>query len=168
MADPKNAMQRFFENQTCIIVETSKSFQASIHHCLKGLDLPFINIVMISKYEDALRRIEELKPRILITEYDVEGRKGLALVELQQRYHDDQSRISVVISRNSSDSVVAEAAEEQVDCFLLKPFSTDDFRKKMVTVIEQKVNPSPYSLKIKEGRRALAAKDHEKAKLAFF
>jgi DNA-binding NarL/FixJ family response regulator len=167
MADQKSAMQAFFENQTCLVVETSKSFQASIHQCLKTLDLPNLNVILISKYEDAVKKIEELKPRIIITEYDLDGQKGLALVELQQKHFEDQSRISIVISKNSSDSVVAEAAEEQVDSFILKPFSPDDFRKKLVAVIERKVNPSPYSQKIKEGRQAFSSKDYEKAKLAF-
>lgn len=167
MSNEKTALQRFFENQTCIVVETSKSFQASIQQCIKGLDLPTTTIILVSKYEEAVRRITELKPRFLITEYDVEGQNGLSLVELQQRFHDDQSRLSVVISRNSSDSVVAEAAEEQVDCFLLKPFSIENFRKKLLAAIETKTNPSPYSVKIREGRQAMLTKEYDKAKKAF-
>ena len=131
------------------------------------MDFPLLTVILVSKYEEALRRIEELKPRILITEYDIDGQKGLALVEQQQRYHDDESRISIVISRNSSDSVIAEAAEEQVDCFLLKPFSTDDFRKKLMAVVASKIRPSEYLVKIKEGRMALNVKDYEKAREAF-
>jgi len=167
MSEQKNTMQSFFENQCCVVIDPSKSFQASIHQCLKNLGQPSLNIVLVSKYEDAQRRIEELKPRILITEYEIDGHKGLALVEQQQKFHEDQTRISIVISRNSSDSVVAEAAEEQIDCFILKPFSMDDFRKKLTTVIENKINPTPYSRKIKEGRKALLEKDIETAKTAF-
>jgi DNA-binding NarL/FixJ family response regulator len=167
VSDPKLTMKSFFENQVCLVVDPSKSFQASIQQCLKGLGQPSLNIVLIAKYEDAQRRIDELKPRIIITEYEVDGQKGLSLVEQQQKYHEDQSRISVVISRNSSDSAVAEAAEEQIDCFILKPFSMDEFRKKLTAVIENKINPSPYSLKIKEGRKVLQTKDYETAKALF-
>lgn len=167
MQDSKFTMESFFENQTCLVVDPSKAFQAAIQQCLKELNVPSMQIVMLSKYDEAARRIPELKPRILITEYDIEGQKGLGLVELQQRHFEDQSRISIVISRNSTDSVVAEAAEEQVDCFLLKPFSTEDFRKKLMAVIADKLNPSDYSLKIKEGRQAMSAKEYEKAKKAF-
>jgi len=167
MQDSKFTMESFFENQTCLVVDPSKAFQAAIQQCLKELNVASMQIVMLSKYDEAARRIPELKPRILITEYDIEGQKGLGLVELQQRHFEDQSRISIVISRNSTDSVVAEAAEEQVDCFLLKPFSTEDFRKKLMAVITDKLNPSDYALKIKEGRQALSAKDYETAKNAF-
>lgn len=167
MSERTIPIKSFFENQTCLVVEASKSFQASIHLCLKALDIPSTSIIFISKFDEAVRRIEELKPRILITEYDVDGRKGLALVELQQRHHEDQLRLSIVISRSSSDSVVAEAAEEQVDGFLVKPFSTEDFRKKFQACVESKVNPSAYSLKIRQGRKAMADKSYEVAENLF-
>ncbi len=148
----QTALQSFFENQVCLIVEPSKAFLASIQTCVKSLDLPIGEIILANKYEEAVAFIQQRKPRMLITEYDVLGHNGLSLVELQQQFQEDQNRISIVVSGNSSDSVIAESAEEQVDSFLLKPFSSDDLKKKLLAVIQAKVNPSPYSLKIKEGR----------------
>lgn len=157
------AMNQFFAGQVCLIVEPSKSFLASIQACVKSLNIESLEIVVVSKYEEAKKIIQEKKPKLLITEYDVEGYNGLSLVEMQQAIYSDDARICVVVSKNSNDSVVAEAAEEQVDSFLLKPFSPDDFQKKLKRVIDVKVSPSAYTLKIREGRELILAKEFEQA-----
>lgn len=167
MAAEKTPMGIFFENQICLVVEPSKAFLASILACVKSLDLPSTLVLSASKYDMAYQMIEEHKPRILITEYDIDGQNGLKLVELQQSFHEDQSRISMMVSKNSSDSVVAEAAEEQVDTFLLKPFSAEDFKKKLAKVIQNKVNPSEYSVKVREARQLMQSADFEKAARTF-
>lgn len=163
MKENVEELNRFFSNQTCLIVEPSAPFLASIQACVNSLELPSTRIVGVKKYEDAVRAIEEIKPKILICEYDVAGKMGLLLVDIQQKFFDERSRITVIVSRNSNDSVVAEAAEEQVDAFLLKPFSPDTFRSKLVSVIERKIHPSPYMIKVQQGHEFLMASDFPKA-----
>lgn len=156
MASEKTPLEIFFEKQVCLIVEPSKAFLTSILACIRDLNLPSTTqVVTASKYDIAYKLIEEYKPRILIAEYDMDGQSGLNLIDLQQSFHEDQSRISIVVSRKSSDSVIADAAEEQVDAFLLKPFSTDDFKNKLSKVIQNKTQPSAYLMKIREGRQRL-------------
>lgn len=167
MDNEKTSMESFFENQVCLVVEPSKAFLAALLACLKSLNLPSTQILSASQFEAARAMIETHKPRVLITEYEVDGHNGLELVELQQRHHEDQHRISMVVSKNSSDSVIAEAAEEQVDTFLLKPFSPDDFVKKINEVIRNKVHPSAYVVKINEGRKFMHTQEFENAVDAF-
>ncbi len=71
--------------------------------------------------------------------------------------------LSVIVSKESSDSAVAEAAEEQVDCFVLKPFSVSDFEARFQEVIHKKTNPTPYSTKLAEGRVAALKGDYATA-----
>lgn len=168
MLSEKNPLENFFENQVCLVVEPSKAFLASILACLRDLNLPnTTQVISASRYELARQMIEEYRPRILITEYDMDGQSGLNLVDLQQGYHEDRSRISVVVSKKSSDAVIADAAEEQVDAFLLKPFSTEDFRAKLSFAIQNKIQPSAYTLKISEGRKSMQDQMRAEA-IAFF
>ena len=160
-------LKKFFSKQTCLIVEPSAPFLESIKACITSLELPETEVITVKKYEEAVKVIQELKPKILICEYDVGGKMGLSLVDMQQKFFDERARITIIVSRNSSDSVVAEAAEEQVDAFLLKPFSPETFRAKLVGVIEKKINPSPYTLKLQEGYELVAANNLSKALDAF-
>jgi DNA-binding NarL/FixJ family response regulator len=157
-------MEIFFENQVCLVVEPSKAFLASILACLKDLNLPSsTQVVTASKYDIAHKLIKDYKPRILIAEYDMDSQSGLNLIDLQQSFHEDQSRISIVVSKKSSDSVIADAVEGQVDAFLLKPFSTDDFKAKLNKVVQNKTQPSAYLVKIREGRQLMQARAYVEA-----
>lgn len=127
------------------------------------MGLPRGSVLLAARYSDALKIISDRKPKMIVTEYEVEGKLGLALIEKQQEFYDDASRVSMIITKNSSDSVVAEAAEEQVDAFLLKPFSIDVFQKKLMDVVIKKMNPSPYILKINQGKSLLQKKDFKAA-----
>ena len=110
---------------------------------------------MAKKYDEAVEKIQSLKPCFLITEYEIDGKSGLALIVAQQKVVEDSLRLSIVVTKNSNDSVVAEAAEEQVDAFLLKPFSPNDFTSKMKAAIHKKTNPSDYEKLIIHAKRYL-------------
>jgi tetratricopeptide (TPR) repeat protein len=58
---------------------------------------------------------------------------------------------------------VAEAAEGQVDGYLLKPFPIDAFQRKLSEILAVKLNPSPYTLKINEGKSHLQEKLYDQA-----
>ncbi len=156
-------MAAFFDNQTCLIVEPSQAFLSSIQSCISSLDMPSLKVMVAKKWEDALNFVRTEKPKMLITETDVSGHLGLELIEIQQQIFGDNERVAIVISHDSSDSMIAEAAEEQVDVFLLKPFSTDQFRQKLIASLEKKITPTPYMATIREAKEKQAQKDYDSA-----
>jgi tetratricopeptide (TPR) repeat protein len=160
-------IRQFLQGQVCLIVEPSQTFSASIQSCLHDLNLSLAQIITSRKFEDAKRIIHERRPKVVITEYEVEARFGLSLLEAQGDYYDELSRVSIIITRNTSDAVVAEAAEEEIDAYILKPFSPDVFRKRFLEVLERKVDPSEYIKKIREGKRQMAMNNLEAALAEF-
>jgi DNA-binding NarL/FixJ family response regulator len=149
----KASIQDFTRDQVCLIIEPSQTFSASIQNCLNDMDLSLSQVITARKYEDAKRIIQERKPKIIISEYEVEAKFGLSLLEMQGEYFDELSRVSIIITRNTMDSAVAEAAEEDIDAYILKPFSQDSFRYRLLDVLEKKVSPSEYAKKIRLGKR---------------
>jgi tetratricopeptide (TPR) repeat protein len=158
MSAPRISIENFLKGQYALIAEPSSAFATSIRSCLMALGMPPDNIMVSHKFADCRHFINEKKPKILVTEYKVEDFFGLELVEIQGKLHDEISRIAIVVTKSPEDSTVAEAAEEQVDAFLLKPFSSEDFRKKIMSVLDKKANPSPYMIAIKQAKDLLAAK----------
>jgi len=161
-------LQKFLGDGNCLIVEPSSAFSSSLQKCLKDMGIPLSRVQTSRKFEDAKRLIAEKKPKLLVTEYEIEQSFGLALIEMQEQYHGEMSRISAIVTKNNSDSAVAEAAEEQVDLYILKPFSVDTFKQKMNAAIHRKVSPSPYAQKVQAGKRFLEAKEFEGAIQEFF
>lgn len=163
MVEQEKSILGFLNGSLCLIVEPSQAFSATIQTCLGELGIPSSQIMMVRKYEDAKRVIREQKPKLIVSEYDLGQDFGLALMELQSEFHEDVSRISIIATKNSSDSAVAEAAEEQIDAFILKPFSADAFRQKLSDVFRRKMNPTDYMKKIREGKNQLLLKQFDQA-----
>ncbi|MBX3040693.1 MAG: response regulator, partial [Bdellovibrionaceae bacterium] len=158
-------IRAFIGDGSCVIIEPSASFSANLQTCLADMGVPLSQVSTFRRFDEALQFIRTAKPKLLVTEYDIPRGSGLALVEAQEALFEEEDRISIMVTRNSSDSAVAQSAEGAVDAFILKPFSTDVFRAKTNEVFERKLNPSPYELKLREARKLLVQKDFEAALL---
>jgi DNA-binding response OmpR family regulator len=163
VVDKNPEILSFLGDSLCLIVEPSQSFSATIQTCLGELGIPSTQVMMVRKFEEALKVIRERKPKLIVSEYDLGTGLGLALMELQSEFHEDVARISIIATKNSSDSAVAEAAEEQIDAFILKPFSADAFRQKLSEVFRRKMNPSDYMQKVRAGKINFSLKQFEAA-----
>lgn len=156
-------MKEFIGNSTCLIIEPSASFSASIQSCLVDMGFPFEQVQTIRKFKEAKHIIETKKPKLIVTEYDLDEGLGLALLEIQEKFYSESDRISIVVTKNSSDSAVAEAAEGSIDAFILKPFAIDTFRQKLIDTFNKKINPTEYNKKIQTGREKLILKEFDAA-----
>ncbi len=167
MIGGSNRIREFLTNQTCLVVEPSNAFASAVKMCLTSLE-ESVRVVFTRNYSDACAKIDTLRPRLLVTEYHIEGNFGLGLIEQHRNAIGDDLRVSILITRNADDSVIAEAAEEQVDAYLLKPFSTEEFQARLEAVIEGRATPSLFKKKIYEGKKLLDAKDYEAAIRLFY
>lgn len=157
------SLQKFLEGNLCLIVEPSQSFAFAIQSTLQQMGVPHPQLYIARRMQDAKRVIEERRPKMLITEYEIDGFFAIDLVELQAKQYDLAERISIINTMNASDSAVAEASEGEVDGYLLKPFSMNVFQQKIEMVLAQKVNPSEYLLKVNAGKRHYANHEFQKA-----
>lgn len=145
-------IKAFLAEGTCLLVEPSASFSASLQSLLAEIGVPLSQVMVARKYEDALKIVEEKRPRLLVTEYDLPNGSGLSLVEHLEQMMEESKRIAIIVTKNASDSAVAEAAEGAVDAFILKPFSTDIFRQKLHDCLMRKTQPSVYQQELNSGR----------------
>lgn len=150
---------------SALVVDASSAYSQSVATSLEELGCPADLIFTARKYKDAKNIIEIKKPDILITEYLIDGQYGLELVNL----HTAQSahKISVIISYTNSSTSIAEAAEEMVDDYLVKPFQNGLFFERLKTLIKRKLNPSEYIKHIREGKQMLLESRFQDAEYQF-
>jgi len=146
------AFTQYYSAATCLVVEPSQSFVSAIKNCLISLDLAGVRVVGTSIYKDAISFVESHKPLILICEHQVEEQLGFGIVEHHRKTVESDFRVSIMVSRNATDSVVAEAAEGDVDSFLLKPFSTKDLVERLTQIFHRKAFPTPYELELRKAQ----------------
>ncbi len=156
----KALTEEFLKNKRILIVEPSSAFANMISNFFGEFGADAGSVIFARNYEDALRQLNEAIPHILISEYSLGSSSGLMLMEVFEKLHEPASSVSIIISKESSDSAVAEAAEEQVDAFMVKPFSVADFEKRFSEVVQKKMHPSPYTTKIREGKALMKKTDY--------
>lgn len=163
LPDPSEQIRNYLAGEKILVMEPSSSFSHFIVSTLVELGADPENIFPCKRFKDAFRTLFAQKPRILLTEFFIEDRHGLSLIDIQSQFYDDSARIAALITHNSSDTAVAEAAEGHVDAYLLKPFSIGGLRDRLTNLILKKTNPSEYVKKIRAGKSLLILGEFQKA-----
>jgi DNA-binding response OmpR family regulator len=152
-------------NLTALVVDHSTSYTHSIASSLKSLGCAEEHIYIAKRYEEARNIIQSKRPDILITEASLNGRHGLELVGLMNSQ--SANKISVIISHSNSGPAIAEAAEELVDDYIVKPFQGGQFAERLRGIISRKVNPSDYIKSIRTGKQFLIEGKLQEAETQF-
>lgn len=163
MTPTNSDVSQFLADHSALIVEPSSAFINIIQLNLVQLGMKPEKIFCARTIPDAQIILSEFKPQIIITEYKIGDYFGLSLFEKMKQLSGQEDRISIIVTKDSSDNAVAEAAEAQLDAFIVKPFSASDFKRKFVQILNRKRSPSEYALKIKDGKSALIENDLDKA-----
>lgn len=152
--DYKESLQ-FLEDKKILVIDSSKSFSRMIQSCLIEMGIRSRSITLVSSYQNAQELISELKPEIIISDYNVNEKSGLEFAVMQKKYLEKENdRVFILATSNSSESAIVDALEEEVDGCLLKPFSPNDFQKTFKAITASKESPSQYK-KVLETAKAL-------------
>lgn len=141
------------KNLTALIVDSSPSYTNLITAALLEIGLQQDNIFTTKRYVGAREYLTDNKPGLLITEFQIDSKFGLELVALHTT--NNPNNISIIMTHNNSSSSIAEAAEELVDDYIVKPFQSGMLANRLRNLIDRKLNPSEYIKHIREGKQAL-------------
>jgi CheY-like chemotaxis protein len=160
--------QNYISTRKILVADVSAVSRAAIGHQLISMGAKQPNIVLVPNFAQAEHEIERLKPEVVICDYDLGKRCGLDLLQKQRLQRpESKSCLFILVTGNSSQSAVAKAAEEDVDTFILKPFSSEVLRNSIMKVALAKYKPSEYMQLIEQGKDALLKGDFEGAKTIF-
>lgn len=161
-------LQKVFEDylrsRKAVIADTNRSSRTGIARTLTDMGMKSIHIQIAENYETAKQMIEANKPEIVIADYELGASSGLNLLQ-EQRLGNPASKTSifVIVTGNNSQSAIAQAAEEDVDTFILKPYTIEVFKKCLFNATMAKLNPSEYIKTIEAGKKLLFAGSHAEA-----
>ncbi len=158
----------YLKQKKILIVDPSSTTRASALKGLTDLGATRDNIFYAKDFNTAVAEMDKHKPGILITEYNLDLKFGLDLLQIQAQYlPKPQDRLFILLTKNSNESSVAEAAEEDVDAFILKPYSQDELVKNLQTAILQKVNVTEYRKTIQTGKEYFVKSELPQAVTSF-
>jgi DNA-binding NarL/FixJ family response regulator len=151
-----------------LLADSSPSSRSSISRTLTLMGAKGDQLVLAPTYASAEEAVQKHKPRIAICDYDLGRRCGLDLFQRVRAEHPDmKDGLFVLVTGNTSQSAVAHAAEEDVDTYILKPFTSEVLRNSLLKAVTLKVKPPSYLVAIEKGKKELAENRIEDAIKSF-
>jgi two-component system chemotaxis response regulator CheY len=152
-----------------LITDTSSASRVRLAATLTELGVQSSKITLADSFESGEEAMRTHKPRLVICDYTLGRKSGLDLLQMQRSEfkENEDSCIFILVTGNSSQTAVARAAEEDVDSFILKPYTLETLRAGLVNAVLAKIRPSQYLLVIREGKKLLFTGDPEAANKKF-
>ena len=166
--DISRQLQAFVQGKRVLIVDPNPGIRAIVINIFKQFGSRPGDIHQVADYDSAVALIQKTKPQILVCDYLIGQHSGLGLLMLRNRELQDASgTLSVIITANSQESSIVAAAEGDVDCYILKPFTANSVTGQICRAILEKARPGPYRKAIDLGRVLAAKQEFRKAEQVF-
>jgi len=148
--------ENYLASNKILIADTNQSSRAGLAKSLTELKSKMSNILLADSYGQAMEYIEKKNPKIIFCDFDLGKNCGLDLIQTQRaKAPESKDLLFVLVTGNTSQSTVAQAAEEDVDTYVLKPFTVGTLKQAVIQAVLAKINPSEYHQLIDEGKKLL-------------
>lgn len=151
--DKKEVFKNFVTTHEILIVDKNASSRNRLLKIMTDLGCKRNTIHTVGSYREAEEIITTKKVGVVLSDYQVEGGSGFDLFKMIREKNPDKKELCLIlVTSNISQSAVAKAAEEDVDSFVIKPYTIQSIQENLVATISSKVAPSPYIVKVDEGK----------------
>jgi CheY-like chemotaxis protein len=157
--DQETVKNYLVENQV-LIADSVSSARVTLATHLVSMGASRSRMSLTSSFEEAQEIIQQMKPKIIFCDYMLGKKSGLDLLQEQKQIYESskiKDTLFVLVTGSASQSAVARAAEEDVDTFIIKPYTIKRFEKALSDAIIAKLRPDLYHQKINEGKDLLVA-----------
>ena len=156
--------RKFLSENEVLIVDKNPSSRNRLLKTIYDLGAERHMIHTTSNLQEAQEIMETKKLGLVLSDYFVGGGSGFDLFKMiRERDPDNKELTLILVTSNISQSAVAKAAEEDVDSFIIKPYTIQSIQENLISTIAAKVKPSDYMLKIEEGKKQIAQGKYNEA-----
>ena len=151
-------INKFLKNKNLLFVDARKSVRSGLHVAITNtFDVKNINIFDVKDKIDAMEIIREKKPVVIISYYDLgENKTGIDIFyEYRENYDEGRNCVCILLVSEDSQSMIAKAAEEEVDGFLILPLNIKTIAELLKSAVETKLETHEYMDLINKGRDLL-------------
>src|SRR4051812_24845863 len=110
--------RKFIAPKKILIADPSPTSRSGVFKVLADLGVKPFQMILVNNLKDAKIAIASQKPDIVLTEYNLGKDCGLELLRSQRNVtQESRSQIFILLTGNTSQSAVAQAAEEDLDAY---------------------------------------------------
>lgn len=162
--DNKEVFKIFIEKNDVLIVDKNPSSRNRLLKIMADLGYKRNKIHSVGSITECEEILETKQIGIVLSEYLIGGGSGFDLFKLIRSKPQSNPKMSLIlVTSNMSQSAVAKAAEEDVDSFVIKPFTLQSINETLVATVAEKVQPPKYILAIEKGKSLIAAGQYDDA-----
>ena len=162
--DKKEVFKKFIEESEILVVDKNPGSRNRLLKIVSDLGAKRHKIHTAGALSEASQIISEKKISLVLSDYFIAGGSGFDLFKmLREQQKNNKQLCLVLVTSNISQTAVAKAAEEDVDSFVIKPYTLQSIQENLISTVTAKVMPSEYMLKIDEGKTLMQKGDLDNA-----
>jgi CheY-like chemotaxis protein len=162
--DKKEVFKQFLETNEVLIVDKNTSSRNRLMKTMYDLGAKRHMIHTTGSLEEAQEIIKTKQIGIVLSDYFISGGSGFDLFKMvREKNPDNKDLCLILVTSNISQTAVAKAAEEDVDSFIIKPYTIQSIQENLISTVSNKIRPSEYMLKIEEGKKLIFEGKYEEA-----
>jgi tetratricopeptide (TPR) repeat protein len=157
--------RNFLGNQSVLIIEPTLNYKNSMKGFLSNLKIT--NYKFVSTVRDAKISLLTMDVGLFICEWSLKDMNGIQFCrEIKENPRHTQTPFLLLSVENLKKDVIL-ASEVGIDGYLLKPFSFEEFRDSVMSVLRVKRAPSPINRTIDEAQELLRLNETDRAEALF-
>lgn len=157
--DPKaqaKAFEAYLSDKKILIADANASSRAGLANLFCQMGAKMTQVTLTSSYTEAEEAIAKIAPKIVVTDYDLGKRCGLELLQRQRAANPSfKDSLFILVTGNTSQSAVAKAAEEDIDTYIIKPYTAGVFKSTIIRTALTKIDPPEYLKVIERGKKEM-------------
>ena len=137
-SESNTSLQLSMLEKRVVVIDDQRSFQVLIKAMLQNLG--FSKITLLSSAEESRKRFQKEQFDIYLIDYNLgHGENGRQLMDyLKQQQLIPVDSIIFIISGDNSRSMVLSALESEPDDYMMKPFSQEQLRLRLLRALNRK------------------------------
>jgi CheY-like chemotaxis protein len=156
--------KEFLSSGDILIADKSSASRRRLTKTIVDMGGSRSRIDSVAHFSEAIDIIRSKKPKLLLSDYDLNGGSGFDLFkEYRESFPEEKKSVLILVTSNISQSAVAKAAEEDVDSFIIKPYTVKSLEKSLINTVIGKLYPSKYVQAIEKGKELLFQGNYEEA-----
>lgn len=160
----KQIFKDYLEHNEVLVVDKNTSSRNRLLKIMYDLGSKRHMIHAVGTFAEAQEIINTKRIGIVLSDYMIGGGSGFDLFKyIREKDPTNKKLCLVLVTSNISQTAVAKAAEEDVDSFVIKPYTIQSIQENLLTTVATKIQPSEYALKIEEAKTVMSAGKYDEA-----
>ena len=165
MPQAQTAVPSQFRDLTVLIVDDSFNMRALMRKMVRSLG--FGEIIEADSGTRALEALSQQLVDLVLCDWNMPGLKGIDVLKFVRSREETRNLPFIMVTAEMSAAIVAEAAESEVDDYMVKPFSLAELQARIQKIIKVQEEITDLEVHLKRGTAFVATDQFKKASAEF-